>query len=115
MNLISFRVSDKLPLRKEVSHDSIEIFENESHQDRVNEDTILLKIISYDGRFVSLRLLSTTTIGEVKDHALTEFRLSINNERDNILNYKLLKPTEGMLDLNDSSSISENNLSDHGK
>lgn len=99
-----------------MSYDSIEIFENESHHDRTNEDVILLKIICYDGRFVSLELLTTMTIEEVKCQALTELVLPISNEHGTcVLNYKLLKSTGVMLDLNESLSISENHLSDHGK
>lgn len=104
------RVSDKIPLQKEVSYDSIEIF------DQITDDVILLKIVSYDGRLVTLRLLTTTTIEEVKCQALTELVLPFDNVHGTgVLNYKLLKPLETMLDLKESLSISQSKLSDYGK
>lgn len=108
--LVSCRVSDKIPLQKEVSYDSIEIF------DQSTEDAILLNIISYDGRFVNLRLSTTTTIYEVKWQALTELGLPTNIEQSTgVPNYKILKPSETMPDLDESLSITQNALSDYGK
>lgn len=101
------RVSDKIPLQKEVSYESI---------DQSAEDVISLKIISYDGRFVNLRSLATTTIEEVKWQAITELVLPINREHGtSVPDYRLLRPSETMLDLDESLSISQNKLSDYGK
>lgn len=100
-----------------MSYDPIEIFENESHRDVANDDTILLNIISYDGTIVSLRLSTTITIEELKFQALKNFK--VLNTRDDLRtcvhNYKLFKPTEAIMDLNESSLISQTNLSDHGR
>lgn len=105
-----FRVSDRIPLRKDVSYDSIELF------DECPNDVVLLTIMSYDGRLLPLRVVKTTTIKEVKYRALTELILPMNDERGNgALNYKLLKPSQNMIDLNESLSISQSNLSDCGK
>ncbi len=94
-----------------MSYDPIEIF-NESPDD----DAISLKIISYDGRPVTLRVVKKSTIEEIKFRALAELNLSVSNERvGHDLNYKLLKPSESMRELNESLSIEKNNLSDCGK
>lgn len=104
------RVCDKIPLHKDVSYDSIETF------DQGTDNVISLTIISYDGRLVSLRLLTTTTIKDVKRKALTELVLPFNNEQGTgVLSYKLLKPYENMFDLNESLPISQSELSDYGK
>lgn len=104
------RVCDKIPLRKEVSYDAIETF------DQSTDNVISLTIVSYDGRLISLRLLATATIKDVKCKALTELVLPINNvQGTGVLNYKLLKPSENMLDLSESLSISQSELSDYGK
>lgn len=103
------RVSDKIPLRKDVSYDSIELCDE-------NADVILLKIIGYDGRVAPLRLMSATTIQEVKCQALRELVPSINDQgTSKVFDYKLLKPTASMLALNESLTISQSGLSDCGK
>ncbi|XP_037033085.1 ubiquitin-associated domain-containing protein 1-like [Bradysia coprophila] len=100
-------VSDKIPLRKDVSYDSIELYDENA------DDAILLKIVGYDGRIVPLRLVSTTTIQEVKCQALREL-VAVSNDHgtSSILGYKLLKSNASMLALNESLSISQSNLSD---
>ncbi|KAG4071889.1 hypothetical protein HA402_006050 [Bradysia odoriphaga] len=99
-------VSDKIPLRKDVSYDSIELYDENA------DDAILLKIIGYDGRIVPLRLVSTTTIQEVKFQALKQLVVTNDNGSSSVLGYKLLKSTASMLALNESLSISQSNLSD---
>lgn len=102
-------ISDQIPLRKDASYDSVEVFTDECPDDNV----ILLNVMTCDGKLVSLRLLSTATIKEVKRRAMAELVLSINDECRSA-DYKLLKSSENMLDLNDSLSISESKLSNCG-
>ncbi|KAJ6647276.1 Ubiquitin-associated domain-containing protein 1 [Pseudolycoriella hygida] len=83
----SIGISNKIPLRTEIPY-----------------GPILLKIISYDGRLVSLRLLPTTTIQEVKCQALTELGLPIDED---VQSFKLLKPSETTLELKEDLSISK--------
>lgn len=88
-----------------MSYESIETF------DQHTDDVILLKIISYDGRLVSLCLLATQTIREVKIQAISELLLPINSD----VHYKLLKPSETMDELSETLSIRQSKLSDYGK
>lgn len=93
-----------------MSYDSIELCDGNV------DDAILLKIIGYDGRVAPLRLVSTTTIQEVKCLALRELApVTSDQGTSSALDYKLLKATTSMLILNESLSLSQSNLSDCGK